>query len=234
MSEIISLDKEMMEYYASAFDAAQEEFDSYLELIDHGISKLDHFRNMLSLIGKESDNKMVKTVLDAQYKAATDRLTSSTQWYNTTKTEYDALYNRWKNIQDNNGMELDANGQLKKVGDKELEMLEEKLKVARTKMKEADDQRLSDLEAVGEKAQEILQNNLDMARKKLEKSLVGSSLEDYMTELDRLSKKQEEYLTNTNKMYETNKLIRQAQMDMDKTDNNRAKQQYNDYIKYNL
>jgi hypothetical protein len=53
--------------------------------------------------------------------------------------------------------------------------------------------------------------------------LVGSTIEDYMTELDRLSKKQEEYLTNTNKMYETNKLIRQAQMDMDKTENNRAK-----------
>ena len=35
-------------------------------------------------------------------------------------------------------------------------MLEEKLKVARTKMKEADEQRLSDLEVVGEKAQEIL------------------------------------------------------------------------------
>jgi hypothetical protein len=53
-----------------------------------------------------------------------------------------------------------------------------------------------------------------------------------MNDLDRLSKKQEEYLTTTNKMYETNKLIRQAQLDMDKTQNIRAKQQYSDYVKY--
>ena len=219
MEQLLALDAEMMAYYGNAFDAAEQEFSSYLDLIDHGISKLDHFKNMLSILRKENDNELVDTVLQAQYLSASHRLQASTDWYKTTKHEYDELYGRWQREKDT----LDP---------KELEMLEEKLKVARTKMKEADEQRLSDLEEVGAKAQEILQNNLDSARKKLEKSLVGSTLEDYMTELDRLSKKQEEYLTNTNKMYETNKLIRQAQMDMDKTENNRAKQQYNDYIKY--
>lgn len=219
MQNMISLDKEMMEYYSKAFDAAEEKFTEYLDFIDSGISKLDHFQNMLSLIGKEQNYDMLGVVLESQYTSASHRLQASSDWYETTKKEYDALYNRWiaeKNL----------------LGPKELEMLEEKLKVARTKMQEADEQRLSDLEAVGEKAQEILQNNLNMARKKFEENLVESSLEDYMNELDRLSKKQEEYLTNTNKMYETNKLIRQAQMEMDKTDNNRAKQQYNDYVKY--
>lgn len=219
MRDILAMDKEMLEYYGSAFDTAEEEFSDYLTQIDNGISKLDHFKNMLSILGKENDNKMIDTILQAQYSSAEHRLQASTNWYNIAKTEYDALYQKWVQEKDT-------------MGPKELEALEEQLKVARTKMQEADDQRLSDLEAVGEKAQEILQNNLDAARKKLENALVGTSLEEYMQELDRLSKKQEEYLTTTNKMYQTNNLIRQAQLDMDQTENNRAKQQYNDYIKY--
>ena len=77
-------------------------------------------------------------------------------------------------------------------------------------MNEAEDQMLSDLEAVGEKAQEILENNISKAQKQLEKNLFGDPYENYMDQIDKLNLKQEEYLTNTNKMYETNKLIRQA------------------------
>ena len=219
MQSFIELDKEMMEYYASAFDAAEEEFTGYLDLIDYGIGKLDHFKNMLSLIGKENNKEMLDAVLQAQYTTASNRLTASSNWYSVAKGEYDALYAKWQAEKDT-------------MGEKELELLEKQLETARIKMNEADEQRLADLEVVGEKAQEILQNNLDMAREKLEKSLVGSSLDDYMTNLDRLSRKQEEYLTNTNKLYETNKLIRQAQQEMDKTENARAKQQYSDYVKY--
>jgi hypothetical protein len=122
------------------------------------------------------------------------------------KAEYDALQKEW----DENSATM---------GEKEREMLEENLKAARDAMLEADEQRLADLEAVGEKAQEILENKLALARKTFEEALVGDTLENYMSELDRLSAKQEEYLTTTNKMYETNKLIRQAQLDMDKTEN---------------
>jgi hypothetical protein len=61
--DLLTLDQEMMEYYANAFDAAQDEFDSYLELIDHGVSKLEHFKDMLSLIGKENNDEMMSVVL---------------------------------------------------------------------------------------------------------------------------------------------------------------------------
>jgi hypothetical protein len=38
---------------------------------------------------------MIGTILSAQYKTANDRLTASTQWYEVTKKEYEALYSRW-------------------------------------------------------------------------------------------------------------------------------------------
>jgi hypothetical protein len=88
---------------------------------------------------------------------------------------------------------------------------------------------------LAELAMEELTNTLAEAKKRMEEAILGGeglSIDSMLSQIERLNTKQEEYLTNTNKLYETNKLIRQAQMDMDKTDNQRAKQHYNDYIKY--
>ena len=222
MEALISLDQEMMEAYGNAFDNMEEEFSEFLTDLDYGVEKLQYIRDLSSLLGKESDNAWMGTILNAQYKTASDRLTASTKWYDLAKQEYDALYTRYINEKDN----LAANNP------KALEMLEEELGIAQTKLQEADAQRLADMQTTGELAQEILQNNLDKARKTLEQNILGSSIDDYMTQLDRLSKKQEEYLTNTNKLYETSKLMRQAQLDMDKTDSLRAKEKYKEYMDY--
>jgi hypothetical protein len=81
---------------------------------------------------------------------------------------------------------------------------------------------------------ETLTNTLGAARKKFEETLAGtgSSIDSVIAQIERLNSVQEGYLTTTNKMYETNKLINQAQLDMDKTNNTRAKQQLADYIEY--
>jgi hypothetical protein len=63
MEEFVSLDKDMMEYYSNAISTAQEEFDTYINIIDSGIEKLEHYRSLLSLIGKDNNYKMVDTVL---------------------------------------------------------------------------------------------------------------------------------------------------------------------------
>jgi len=130
MNDLLSKDAEMMEYYGTTFDSMQGKFDSYLIYLDYGIEKLQHMQDLSSLLGKENDYKWMNTILQAQYASATDRLNSSTQWYNTTKTEYDALYNRWVAEQSKTGAE--------RISDEEMEMLETKLKVAREKMQEAD------------------------------------------------------------------------------------------------
>jgi hypothetical protein len=95
MREAISEDKQMLEYYGQAIEAAEKETSYFLDSIDSGISKLEHFKSMLTLIGKENNHEMVGEVLKAQYSSASDRLSSSTAWYNLMKTEYDALHDRW-------------------------------------------------------------------------------------------------------------------------------------------
>ena len=48
--------------------------------------------------------------------------------------------------------------------------------------------------------------------------------------MERASSLQEEYLTTTNKIYETNKLMRQAQQEIDKTTNTVAKNRMKQFI----
>jgi hypothetical protein len=50
-------------------------------------------------------------------------------------------------------------------------------------------------------------------------------------QMERARDLQEEYLTDTNKIYETNKLINKAQQDIDKTTNTVAKKRLQNYIK---
>jgi hypothetical protein len=48
--------------------------------------------------------------------------------------------------------------------------------------------------------------------------------------MERANSLQEEYLTDTNKIYETNKLIRTAQQEIDKTTNTVAKNKLKQFI----
>jgi hypothetical protein len=69
---------------------------------------------------------------------------------------------------------------------------------------------LSDAEAWGEALGAILDNALAKFAQKLEKALTGEfgSFDILSTQLERANSLQEEYLTTTNKIYETNKLMR--------------------------
>jgi hypothetical protein len=70
---------------------------------------------------------------------------------------------------------------------------------------------LSDLEAWAEAEKEILKNTLADLGKELEKALTGGmSFDELSTSMERTASLQEEYLTTTNQIYETTKLMRTA------------------------
>ena len=118
------------------------------------------------------------------------------------------------------------------LGSKERELIEAEYKAITAAVIEAEEEVYSTTESIGEIAASILENNLSKAQEALESLLTGgSSIDEMLDKMDRLSKSQEEYLTKTNQLYETNKLIRQAQQDMSETDSLLAKKKYQDYIK---
>jgi ElaB/YqjD/DUF883 family membrane-anchored ribosome-binding protein len=79
---------------------------------------------------------------------------------------------------------------------------------------------LSKTEAWIQNMQAVVQNNVDKLRDDLEKSLTnGLGFDALMDDFDKLNARQEEYLTKTNQIYETNKLMREANKAIDSTDN---------------
>lgn len=218
LSALISLDKEMVHYYEDTLDKASEELSSFTDQLDQCTSILDHFKNMLGLIGRENDLDSLGKILEGQLKTTQNTL-------EVQKNNYEMLLKQKESLEEKLSNET--------LGEKEREMIEQEYKAITEAVLEAQEKVYETTEALGEIAGEILDNNLAKAQKALESLLTGgSSISEMLENLDRLSKSQEEYLTKTNQLYETNKLIRQAQQDMDSNDSALAKKKYQDYIKY--
>jgi hypothetical protein len=83
---------------------------------------------------------------------------------------------------------------------------------------------LASAEEWAEALKAVLENKLADFGQTLENALTGGTSFDQMTAaMERAASLQEEYLTTTNKIYETNKLMRTAQQEIDKTSNTVAK-----------
>jgi multidrug resistance efflux pump len=66
----------------------------------------------------------------------------------------------------------------------------------------------------------------------MEDSLTGGlSFDEIETSMERRESLQEEYLTTTNKIYETSKLMRTAQKAIDETEDSIAKKKLNNFVK---
>jgi hypothetical protein len=77
----------------------------------------------------------------------------------------------------------------------------------------------------------VVENNMAKIQDTLEKSLTkGMGFEHLMDSFDKLNTRQEEFLTKTNQIYETNKLMRTASKALDETDNKAAKLKLKNFI----
>jgi hypothetical protein len=85
---------------------------------------------------------------------------------------------------------------------------------------EAQEEMLSLTEEWVESMKAVYENDLAAAADSLEKALTnGMGFEALMDSYDKLNTRQEEFLTKTNQIYETDKLMRTAHQALDKTDN---------------
>jgi hypothetical protein len=77
----------------------------------------------------------------------------------------------------------------------------------------------------------VLENAMEEAAASFEQSLTGGTTFEYLnTSLDRAVSTQEDYLTTTNKIYETTKLMRTAQQDIDATTDATTKQKLKNFV----
>jgi hypothetical protein len=73
----------MKNYYGETLVAAREELDKYTSRLDHNISLLEHFNNLMDLMGKTTDYDAMLQLTQNQTAISRNKLDISKQWLST-------------------------------------------------------------------------------------------------------------------------------------------------------
>ena len=213
---ITELDKSMLSYYGETLAAANEELGKYTERMEHHNSVLNHYKNLLGIIGEESDFESMGVILEGSAQVAANSLKVSTEAYDMYMNEANKWADKMKDAVE---------------GSAEFEMYKKNWEEAEAMARESQDKMLSDLAAWAEAEKAVLQNTLSNLGQTLEESLTGGlSFDKLSTQMERAQSLQEEYLTTTNQIYETTKMMRTAQQAIDASSNTVAKEKLKNFI----
>ena len=208
------LDKEMMHYYEDTLVAGQEELAHYTDSMEHLTSVLDHYHNLIVMINGEYDYDSIGTVLEGKASTIKNELEVASANYEMLLEQQALIQSHYDNAIDENARALHA----------------EELKAINAQVDEAHELMLSKTEEWAEVQKAIMENIMAKAAREMEMAFTNNMGFDALSNsLDRLSSTADVYLTETNKIYETQTLINKAQKDIDKTTNNAAKIRLKNY-----
>ena len=226
LEALIELDKQMMHYYGDTLDAAQAEIDSFTDHMEHLTDVFDHYMSLMEILGKQKDYNAMGNFLEGKADTIRDRLNVAKEYYEMLK-ENSKADEYWANYQAalSSGDE-DMAQWWKEQWDAEVDALDA-----------AQEEMLSLTEEWAEAMKAVIENNMAKISETLEKTLTklpgmdeGFGFDYLMDSFDKLNTRQEEYLTKTNQIYETNKLMRTASKALDEIDNKVAKQKLKNFI----
>lgn len=227
LNALQDLDKEMLEYYGNTIDLANDELSKYTDHMEHLTSVLDHYRSIITLLGKDKDYDKVLSVLNGTAQTKKNNFDASKQWYESLKRERDAA----------------AAALASSTDEAEREVLQKNYDAILAAFDEAEEDMLSKAEEYGEALKEILTTKMEQAADEMNKQLSTTKVSingnnfnisgwDALNDaLDRMSSYQDEYLTKTNQIYEMNKLLNNVNQAVDKTNNQAAKNRYQQFTK---
>ena len=217
LSAMNQLDKDMLEYYANALDAAADELGHYTDQLEHLTDVLDHYRNIIEMVNGEFAYDQIGTVLEAQSKTIKNELDVATQTYEMLQREKAAIE-----------ASLAAAGSdeaAAKVFQEELKAIEESLLDAHSTM-------LDKTEAWAEIELAIFENTMAKAARTMEMAMTDNmGFDSLSNSIDRLSSYADVYLTKTNQIYEMQTLINKATTESDKITNKAAQNRLQAFIK---
>lgn len=218
LESLNDLDKTMMHYYGETLSMAAEELANYVDHMEHLTEVLDHYQSLMEIMGKSTNYETMGLVLEGKAKALSDQAAVAKA---TMEMYKDEAADRFQAYQ-----------QALLDGDKTAaELYLQQYKDALAAADEAEQEYLASAEEWAEALTAVLENKLSKFGQTLENALTGGTSFDQMTTaMERAASLQEEYLTTTNKIYETNKLMRRAQQEIDKTSNSVAKRRLKSFI----
>ena len=211
----------LQDYYSNVVSMAIEEIGLYTAEMEQLNSVLDHYSNIMDLVGKQEDRVTKNQIL-------TSKANNLQKEYQTQSKIYEdaaVAAQKWQDLlvdEQQKGANADTNA---------IETYKKNWQAAQQAANDAQDQMLTKTQEWAEAMKAIIENELAEIADTMEQSLTGgTSFDELMISMERRSSLQEEYLTTTNKIYETNKLMRQAQQEIDKTSNTVAKRRLQSFI----
>ena len=206
----------MQDYYGNVMDMALEKISMYTDEMDHLNSVLDHYSSIMELVGKQDDYATKNKILRSKANNIQGELQVQKELYEKSAAEAQKWAEKMATATE---------------GSNEYETYKKNWQAAQAAANDAQDAMLSKTEEWAEAMKSIIENELTEMADTLEKSLTGGvSFDELLTSMERRSSLQEEYLTTTNQIYETNKMMRTAQQEIDKTSNTVAKKKLQSFI----
>ena len=218
LGSIEELDKAMKNYYGDTLAAAGEEIGKYTERMEHLTSVLSQYKTILEFTGKSTNYKALGEVLKGQAKTTKNSMEAAKKEYEM----YESEVAKKKALLDE---------AIEKNDKEKIELYQKEYDAAIAASNEAQERYLASAEEYAESLKAILENSLNEYAQDLENALTGgTSFDQITTKMERAASLQEEYLTTTNKIYETNKLMNQAQQEIDKSTNSVAQKRLKQFI----
>ena len=209
------LDKEMQHYYEDTLSAGAEELAVYTDHMEHLTSVLDHYQNIVTMMNGEMDFDNIGTILEGKASTLNNEMKVAESNYAMLKAEQAAMQAAY-DAADEEGKKY----------------LKSSLDAINAQVDEAHEAMLSKTKEWSEAQRAIMENSMKKAAHEMEMAFTNNMGFDALnSSMDRLSSYSNEYLTKTNQIYETQKLMNTAQQAIDKTTNQAAKVRLENYNK---
>lgn len=208
-------DNKMKEYYSETLSQAIEEIDKYIDRIEKSTDLLEHYQNLLKLTGHEFDYAKQLMLLDGFIDA--ERIS-------VQKLADEVAFLESERVRVAQELAVADTDAAREQYQKMLDDIDEQLSEKRSDWAEASEQLI---ERLHERFNTYLTSTFKEIEDKLTNGLGLDQLQQRMANLKTLA---DIYLDDTNKVYETNKMINQINQAIAKTDNKAAKDRYKGFI----
>lgn len=215
-----SIADEMREYmnyfydiYSGMQDYWEEKISRVAKQMEDSIKVLEYYQKVLELTGRSGDYELIGKILEGQAETAKTIFKTSQARAELAKKEWE----RQKDDLEKARLDPTLSKDL-------LDTLENMTELAYEKYVEAVETAREDSLNYLEITQTAFENKIKQMRVESEKFLTnGSDFDSLNKSMERQKSLSEDYLTKTNQLYETNKMLRQLNQDIDKTDSVIAK-----------
>lgn len=212
LDAIIDIKGTMEDYYSNTLSKLKEKYDELRSSMAQCTEVLEHFKTILELSGRSTDYASIDAILQGEAQAAEDSLAVSAANYKKDQELYEARKKEYEKA-------------LASGGEESIKIAKNQMDAAEAAMNESYNEWLTDTENYMNAIKAIITNSIEATSSEVENLFTDGMGWDYLQQkMDFAEATQDRYYTKTNQLYETEKMRRKLQQDIDKTTNSAAKQ----------